>query len=65
MLNGSVEVPVLAGDTSTLVRRIRQDAHDPLTFRTSGIGQPNDVELAPYYHLAHERFNVYWQLVPA
>ena len=36
--------------------------HDPLTFRSSGIGQPRDVELAPYYRLAHERYNVYWKL---
>ena len=63
MLNTSVAVPVLVGDVSTMARHIRQDAHDPLTFRSSGIGRPNDVELVPYYRLAHERYNLYWQLV--
>ena len=27
-----------------------------------GIGRPNDVELAPYYRLAHERYNLYWKI---
>ncbi len=60
MLNADVEVPVLAGSAVTLPARIRRDPHDPLTFRTAGIGRPRDVELAPYYRMAHERYNLYW-----
>jgi DUF1680 family protein len=26
---------------------------------------PKDVELAPYYRLAHERYNLYWKVAPA
>jgi hypothetical protein len=63
MLNADVEVPVLAGEASTLVGKVQHDARTPLTFRTSGLGRPRDVELAPYYRLAHERYNLYWQLV--
>jgi len=62
MLNANVDVPTLAGDSTSVLRRVRRDAHDPLTFRTSGIGRPNDVELTPYYRLAHERYNLYWTL---
>lgn len=65
MLNMPVEVPVLLSGLSTLPKRIRQDPHAPLTFRTAGVGRPTDVELVPYYRLAHERYNLYWKVVPA
>jgi DUF1680 family protein len=64
MLNAAVEIPVLVGDRAKLPNRIRQDSHDPLIFRTSGVGRPRDVELAPFYRLAHERYNLYWTVVP-
>ena len=57
MLKADVEIPVLAGDAATLPARIRQDPHQPLTFRMAG--RPRDVELAPYFRLAHERYNLY------
>jgi hypothetical protein len=63
MLNATVEIPVLAADAATLTKRIVQDAHDPLTFRTAGIGRPRDVELVPFYRLAHARYTLYWKLV--
>jgi DUF1680 family protein len=63
MLKADIEIPVLAGDIATLTTRVRQDARDRLTFRTAGIGRPRDVELAPYYRLAHERYNLYWKVV--
>ena len=64
MLNAGVEIPFLVGDAVTLPRRIRQDARQPLTFRTAGVGRPRDVELAPFARLAHERYNLYWKVVP-
>ncbi len=64
LLNAAVEVPVLVGDAATLPKRIRQDPHAPLTFRTAGAGRPRDVELAPYYRFAHERYSLYWKVVP-
>jgi DUF1680 family protein len=63
MLQADVEVPVLAGDPATLTSRLTQDPQDPLTFRTKGLGRPHDVELAPFYRLAHERYNLYWRVV--
>jgi DUF1680 family protein len=62
MLKADVEIPTLAGDAATLPTRVRQDARDPLTFRTMGVGKPKDVELVPYYRLAHERYNLYWRI---
>jgi DUF1680 family protein len=60
MLNADVQVPTLAGDAGAVASRLTQDAADPLVFRTAGIGRPHDVELAPYYRMAHERYNLYW-----
>jgi hypothetical protein len=64
MLAADVEVPMLAGDPTTLTSRITQDGKDRLTFRTKGLGRPHDVELAPFYRLAHERYNLYWRVIP-
>lgn len=63
MLKADLEVPVLAGEASTLTSRLRPDPKDSLTFRTQGLGRPHDVELGPYFRLAHERYNLYWRVV--
>ena len=34
-----------------------------LTFRTRGIGRPNDVTLIPLYQLHRQRYSVYWKLL--
>jgi uncharacterized protein len=65
MLNASIQVPELIGEPGALAARMRQDRHDPLAFRTAGIGRPHDVELAPFFRLAHERYNLYWKVVPS
>jgi len=65
MLNAAIDVPTLAGDVAKLPKQCQQDPHDLLTFRSVGIGRPRDVELAPYYRLAHERYNLYWKVVRA
>ena len=65
MLNAAIDIPVLAGDVDTITKHLVQDARDRLTFRTAGIGKPRDVELAPFYRLAHERYNLYWKVVTA
>lgn len=35
----------------------------PLHFTTTGIGQPNDVELAPFYEVNHVRYAIYWDII--
>ena len=62
MLNAAVQIPFLAGDRETVLKGISQDAHSPLTFRAASVGQSGGVELVPYYRLAHERYNLYWNL---
>jgi uncharacterized protein len=41
---------------------IKPVAGQALTFRTEGVGKPNDVTLAPFYRLFGERYAIYWQL---
>jgi len=65
MLNAAVEIPAIRGEAASVATRVRQDAHDPLTFRTAGLAHPHDVELVPFYRLAHERYNLYWRLESA
>jgi DUF1680 family protein len=65
MLNAAIEIPTLVGAPSELVRRARAVRGEPLTFETSGIGRPRDVKLAPFYRLAHERYNLYWKVQQA
>ena len=65
MLNATIDVPTLVGNPGDLVRHVRPRAGKPLTFETVGLGRPTDVELAPFYQLAHERYNLYWKVVQA
>ena len=54
------DVPVLLCDPAEVLEHVEPVAGRPLTFRTKGIGRPNDVTLSPYYRLHHQRFTVYW-----
>ena len=38
---------------------IKPVAGKPLTFRTAGVGKPNDLNLVPFYKLFNERYSVY------
>ena len=62
VLNEAVEVPVLVGDVSRIVEKIKR-TESPLTFKTEGLGRPTEVTLVPYYRVAHERYNMYWKVV--
>jgi DUF1680 family protein len=39
-------------------------AGQALTFRTQGVGKPEDVTLIPFYRLFGERYAIYWQVGP-
>jgi hypothetical protein len=45
-----------------LVSHVQSVRGKPLTFRTKGIGQPQDITLIPFYETHHERYSVYWKL---
>ncbi len=55
VLKDSIEVPKLGGDVVAGTKKV-----GPLTFRASA--DPFDVELIPYFRIAHERYNLYWNL---
>ena len=63
VLNDEVEIPVLRGRSSEILKQIKPAKELPLAFQTKGIGSPHDVTLIPYYRIAHERYNLYWKLV--
>jgi hypothetical protein len=63
VLNVPIDVPGFAGDPASIPKKIKP-AGEPLTFRTEGIGRPNDVTLIPYYKMAHQHYNMYWKLQP-
>ena len=55
--------PVFVTPAASLLKHVKPLSGQPLTFRTSSIGQPQDVTLIPLYQLHRERYSVYWKLV--
>ncbi len=55
-----VDIVGLVGDMPTVLAGIEPVAGEPLRFRTTGIGQPRDVELGPFYRMFDTRYTVYW-----
>lgn len=56
-------VPVLVSDDADVSNWLKPVAGSPLTFKTTGVGKPNDVTMIPLYQLHHERYTVYWKLL--
>jgi len=56
-------VPVFVGDAKTLLSHVKPYSRKPLTFRTHGIGRPEDVTLIPLYQLNRQRYSVYWNVL--
>lgn len=57
------EVPVLVADPSAVREWVEPVEGQPLTFRTAGVGRPEDVTLRPFYQLSHRRYTIYWNLL--
>ena len=55
--------PVFVGTAGYLLRHVKPVSGQPLTFRTDGIGRPQDVTLIPFYRLHRQRYSVYWNLL--
>jgi DUF1680 family protein len=55
-------VPLMVGDTNSLLTNVVPVPGQPLTFKTQGAGQPRDVTLMPFYQLQHQRYSVYWNV---
>ena len=55
--------PMFVGAADSLPGHVKPVAGRPLTFRTHGIGRPQDVTLIPFYALHRQRYSVYWKLI--
>ena len=57
------EVPTLATGHKPIELWLKPVANQSLTFRTEGVGRPNDVTLVPFYREYYERYTVYWNVL--
>lgn len=58
----TVKAPVLNIDDQEPESWLIPVENTPLNFKTAGVGDPFDVELAPFYNVNHERYAIYWNL---
>ncbi len=56
------DMPVLIANEKPLEHCLEPVPGELLTFRTSGIGHPEDLTLIPFYRMHHQRHIVYWDL---
>ncbi len=54
-------VPYLSPPSDELDSWIKPVDGEPLTFRTEGAGNPEDVILVPFYKLFGQRYAIYWE----
>lgn len=60
---GVILEPALMTDDRQPSDWLKPVANEPLTFRTTSTGKPNDVTLYPFYRMHHKRYAVYWDLL--
>ena len=58
-VNDTRAVPVLVTDGKPVAQWVKPVALSALTFRTSGVGKPCDVDLVPFFSLHDRRYTVY------
>src|SRR5215467_13198701 len=57
-----VRVPAFVSDSKDILANITPVQGAAMNFRTSGLGQPSDVQLMPFYKMADDRYTVYWKV---
>ncbi len=55
-------IPSFVCSRSQLLASIKPVSGESLTFRTRGVGKPEDVTLVPFYKMFKDRYTVYWNL---
>jgi hypothetical protein len=55
-------IPQFVCEPADLIAKLVPVPGKPLTYRTRGVGRPNDVTLSPLYSLHYQRYSVYWKL---
>ena len=58
----TVEIPALIGEVKDVINRVKPVPGAPLTFKTDGLGRPQDVTLLPFYKVFEPRYTVYWKV---
>lgn len=60
-----ITVPVLVTDKQDPATWVKPVEGKPLTFKTQGVGKPEEVSLIPFYALHHQRYTVYFDTMTA
>jgi len=60
-----IEIPVFIGEVKDVLARVKPVTGSPLTFKTEGLGRPQDVTLLPFYKVFEPRYTVYWKVYTA
>jgi DUF1680 family protein len=63
MLNVPMSLPQLDGTAANLDEHLVRKADGPLSFSLRA--QQQQLDLIPYYRVAHERYNLYWRYRPS
>jgi len=58
----SIAVPAFVCDVKNVLAKVKPVQGEPLNFRTTGIGLPQDVKLIPFYKAFDDRYSVYWKV---
>jgi DUF1680 family protein len=59
----AIKVPVLVVENDNPEVWLKRSDSETLSFRTDGVGRPDDVELVPFHRLFGERYAVYWEIL--
>ena len=60
MLNEAIEIPRWSRNIDELATNLTRKAGDALAFTARGFDGGAEVELIPWFRIAHERYNLYW-----
>ena len=63
MLNVPLALPEIAVNPRNVAERVKRRASGALSFNVRALQPGRDVELVPYYAIAHERYTLYWRSV--
>jgi hypothetical protein len=57
-----MELPRLSLSAQTLGEKVLRKAKKQLVFSVKASQPDRELALIPYYRIAHERYNLYWQM---
>jgi len=62
MLNVKMDIPSLPFKSDEVSNHVLRASSETLTFNLKAQNPDRQLELIPFYRIAHERYNLYWQL---